>query len=84
MPVLFIVMLGDCISWLNLIGSPDGIITAVVHNSAMTDSLLKQIWQWWKEGCSDTDVITRLRQKTVPPGYEIHTWVQDLLFSFDD
>ena len=68
-------MLGDGISWLDLIGSPDGTITAVVHNSAVTDSLLKQIWQWRKEGCSDTDVITHLRQMTIPPGYEIHIWV---------
>ena len=31
------------------------------------------------EGASDKDVITRLRQRTVPDGYSYHTWIPGLL-----
>ena len=53
-------------------------ISAQVHNPAVSNSLLKEIWQWKTEGCSDVDVIARLRLRTVPLGYDVHTWVSGL------
>ena len=68
---------------INHVGSPNGVISAQVHNPAVNDSLLKEIWQWKTEGCSDVDVITCLRLRTVPLGYEIHTWVAGLYIHFN-
>ena len=37
-------------------------------------SLLSEILSWRCEGATDMDVITRLRQRTVPTGYNPHPW----------
>ena len=58
------------------IGLVDGTITAVEHNPAVSQSLLKEVDGWKQEDCSDMDVITRLRQRTVPQGYKFHNWVK--------
>ena len=52
----------------------DGAITAEVDNPAVTLSLLKEILYWKAEHCTDTDVIARLRPRTVPTGYQYTTW----------
>jgi hypothetical protein len=44
-------------------------------NPAVGAALLKEILLWKLEGCSNDDVITRLRQRTVPEGYTIHPWI---------
>ena len=36
--------------------------------------VLQEIAIWKAEGASDSDVVTRLRLKTVPEGYEYHPW----------
>ena len=43
-------------------------------NPAVPSSLLAEIWKWKQEGESIDDVVVRLHQRTVPLGYEIHTW----------
>ena len=67
---------------INHVGS-SGVISAQVHNPAVTRSLLNEIGQWKAEGCSDVDVITRLRLRTVPLGYEIHTWMAGSCLQFN-
>ena len=67
---------------INRVGSPNGVISAQVHNPAVSNTLLKEIWQWKTEGCSDVDVITRLRMRTVPLGYDVHTWVSGSSYAY--
>lgn len=54
---------------------PDGTVVASEPNPAVDAALLKEILLWKLEGCSNDDVITRLRQRTVPEGYIIHPWI---------
>ena len=50
----------------------DGSVHAVRSNPAVTEALLREVLLWMREGASSTDVITRLRQRTVPIGYSFH------------
>lgn len=52
----------------------DGSIVAKKSNTCVTSELLQEILQWKNEGMEDLDIITRLRQRTVPVGYIRHTW----------
>ena len=61
----------DCLC--NTVNS-DGTITVKVHNPAVSVDLLKEILCWKAERCTDKDVIARLRQRTVPSGYQYTTW----------
>ena len=45
------------------------------NNPAVSKELLEEILSWKIEGASNIDVITRLRQRTVPRGYEYHSWI---------
>ena len=44
------------------------------ENPAVPQQLLLEILLWKLEGAMDVDVITRLRERTVPQGYKFHTW----------
>lgn len=51
---------------------------AVIPNPAVTTvttEVLSEILLWRSEGATDVDVITRLRQRTVPSGFDIHPWI---------
>ena len=63
------------VSILNL-GNQNENTIAEVPNPAVSSQLLKEIQSWKDEGASIDDVITRLRMRTVPPGYvgTIHNW----------
>ena len=52
----------------------DGHIVAQKQNSAVSSELLSEIWSWKMEGATDTDIICRLRQRTVPTGCSYHHW----------
>lgn len=52
----------------------DGSINAQRKNAAVSEELLKEISSWRDEGATNEDVLTRLRQRTVPKGYTYHTW----------
>ena len=54
---------------------PDGTVVASEPNSAVGTALLKDILLWKLEGCSNDDVVARLRQRTVPKGYQFHPWI---------
>ena len=58
-----------------IIVNDDGSITAKVANPAVPDTLLEEIYTWRVERATDMDVITRLRQRTVPSGYSFHPWI---------
>lgn len=53
-------------------------IKAEVPNPAVTTTLLKEIKEWTTEGAKLDDIVTRLRQRTVPTGYVIHNWDQGM------
>ena len=38
-----------------------------------------KIQQWRSKGASEDDIISRLRTRTVPPGYPIHPWKKGYL-----
>lgn len=61
------------------LGGDDGIVKAVVHNPAVSTLLIDEIYEWMEEGCTMDDVVTRLRARTVPRGYEFHTWIKGTL-----
>lgn len=52
----------------------EGLISAKISNPAVSEDLLREIHMWRMEGTTDIDVITRLRQRTVPEGYTPHFW----------
>ncbi|XP_065899778.1 uncharacterized protein [Dysidea avara] len=54
----------------------DGHVAAVQPNPAITDELLGDIKVWYDEGATSDDVIERLRLRTVPTGYAIHSWTE--------
>ena len=54
----------------------DGNITAVLSNPAVTLDLLSEIKSWHEEGATVNDVVERLRLRTVPHGYTIHSWIE--------
>ena len=49
-------------------------VVAEIPNSAVPTALLTEILLWKEEGCSEMDVIERLRLRTIPDGYQYHTW----------
>lgn len=51
---------------------------AVTPNPAVKESVLSEILSWRCEGATDLDVITRLRQQTVPSGYTPLPWSQGI------
>ena len=48
---------------------------AEIPNPAVSTELLREILFWQSEGATMNDIIVRLRQRTVPPGYTPHTYV---------
>ena len=54
----------------------DGCVNAVQPNHAITTELLGKIKIWYSEGATTDDVIERLRLRTVPSGYAIHSWTE--------
>lgn len=65
----------------NYVDSPDGSLHTSNPNSVVSQTVLKEISTWMLEGCSMEDVIVRLRQRTVPPGYSYHPWIAGTLSS---
>ena len=49
-------------------------MVAEIPHSAVPTALLTEILLWKDEGCSEMDVIERLRLRTIPDGYHYHTW----------
>ena len=47
---------------------------AEISNPAVTREILEEILYWKEEGCTQKDIITRLRNRTVPSGYKYHNW----------
>jgi len=56
-------------------GSAEGVVTACIHNNAVHIDLLNQIYGRVTAGAQQDDIIECLRLKTVPTGYNIHTWL---------
>ena len=52
----------------------DGKLIGEYQNPAVTTCLLTEIWKWMQEGSSYVDVVCRLRQRTVPRGYQYQEW----------
>ena len=53
---------------------PDGTIVAKHPNPAVPPSVLQEISNWIVQGASLEDAVDRLRSRTVPAGYNFHTW----------
>ena len=56
------------------VGQKDGKILPLRPNAAVPTQLLTEILQWREDGVLEDDIISRLRTRTVPPGYPIHSW----------
>ena len=61
------------------IGNKEGNISAALHNPAISGELLGEIDSWYTQGATIDDVIERLRLRTVPPGYTIHSWIEGVM-----
>ena len=57
------------------IGLPSGAIVAAQPTDFVNVALLKEIEAWKMEGCSDNDIVQRLRIRTVPRGYSPTSWI---------
>ena len=53
---------------------PDGTVVAKRTNPAVPSSVLREISDWLRLGATLEDAVDRLRARTVPAGYEFHTW----------
>ena len=56
------------------VGTPTG-FAAQLCSPSVPPKLIEEIASWVDEKCSHADIITRLRQRTVPDGYVVHTWI---------
>ena len=56
------------------IAYPDGTLLAEIPNPCVSTDLLREVMHLKAEGCTDEDVITLLRPRTVPKGYTCTTW----------
>ena len=56
------------------IGTIDGHRVAEVQNPAISQELLVKISRWRADGVEWSDIISRLRPRTVPCGYVYSTW----------
>lgn len=65
----------SCVHTCIYTGLANGGVVAAVSNPAVSRELLLQILDWKNEGSTMNDVLARLRQRTVPPGYSFHTRV---------
>ena len=63
--------------------NPDGSITAEIPNPAVSPELLGEILLLKAEHCTDEDIITHLRPKTAPEGYEYSTWMPGIYMTCD-
>ena len=59
---------------MHLLGMNDGNVVAEEPNPAVQTDVLTEILHLKEEKMSIEDVISRLRSRTVPPGYTYHTW----------
>ncbi len=57
------------------IGKPNGTVYSLAPVPHVSKSLLNEIASWKAEECSNDDVVTRLRLKTVPSGYTPKAWI---------
>jgi hypothetical protein len=53
---------------------PNGQVEAVLSNPAVPAALLTEISLWLSQGLQWNDIISRLRPRTVPPGYAYNSW----------
>lgn len=53
---------------------PGGRIVAVKSNPAISTELLTEIFKWQIQGQPWSDTISRLRPRTVPPGFAFSKW----------
>lgn len=58
---------------------PDGSVVSLNRKGIVSTEVLEDISSWIEEGCEMKDVITRLRQRTVPVGYSYHSWITGML-----
>ena len=62
------------------LGNGDGVVQAIRSSPAISVEKLEEILTWKDEKCSMDDIVTRLRQRTVPIGYDFHTLHQGDLY----
>lgn len=53
----------------------DGCISAECPDPAISQTILKEVWEWKRSGVNTDDIVDRLRTRTVPSGYPIHPWI---------
>lgn len=53
---------------------PNGDVCAEKPNPAVSNTILKEIYQLRECNISMDNIIDRLRTRTVPSGYTYHTW----------
>lgn len=56
------------------VGTNDGITVAEVPNVAIHEGILLEIAEWKDQGIEWSDIIRRLRPRTVPTGYTYCPW----------
>lgn len=56
------------------VGTTDGRRVAEVQNPAISQELLLEISRWRNDGIEWSDIISRLRPRTVPSGYAYSPW----------
>ena len=57
----------------------NGHLVAQSPNPAVSHALLAEIWKSMNEKVSLEDVVVRLRPRTVPNGYNYHTWKEGMV-----
>lgn len=56
----------------------DGSVVAEVSNTAVSVSLIKEVYSWKQEGASWDDILCRLRLRCVPSGYTPQPWISGI------
>ena len=69
-----------CVITLNIVNCSHGrSLCAQKQNPATPVNVLRDIFTWKAEGATEIDIITRLRQRTVPAGYAYHTQIPGIV-----
>lgn len=56
----------------------DGTVTAEYPDPAVSNHTLCEVLEWRRSGVDTSEVVDRLRAKTVPAGYPLHPWTPDI------
>ena len=70
-------LLQNCIQYITALSSTATVLTES-GCEIVPQLILHDITSWRRQGISMRDIVDRLLPRTVPPGYDHHTWIEGM------